>query len=264
VLVFNIVQFFPSINHEFLLAVLCKLGFHPQVVSFLESYLVQRHTSYMWNYTSEPLQTNVDVGQGSALSPVLSTLVIAPIMMLYRLREQGLDTTLITYVDDGLFTAQSPDIPQNCVMLRHAYMSMHEIFTAAGLVMEHDNNKLFHFTRARTGWDRPINLGFAPFMDETPLKPNRFWHYLGFFFDRKLTFQEHVQYYTTKSYTTVVVMRMLGNSAWGLSPKNKWILYHACVLPIATYVLDHRGVSHVPNWRSRVPGRPLLLDAIGV
>jgi hypothetical protein len=120
-------------------------------------------------------------------------------------------------------------------MLWHAYTIMHEIFTAAGLVMEHDKNELFHFTRARTGWDRPIHLGFALFTDETPLKPKNFWHYLGFFFDRKLTFQEHVRYYTTKSYTTVMAMRMLGNSAWGLSPKNKQILYCVCVLLIVMY-----------------------------
>jgi hypothetical protein len=235
VLAFDITQFFPSINHEFLLAVLRKLGFHPWVVSFFESYLVQRHTSYVWNnYTSEPFQADVAIGQGSALSPILPALVIAPIMMLYRLRERGLGTTLITYVDNGLFTAESPDILQNCAMLRHACAIMHEIFTAVGLVMEHDKNELFHFTRARTGWDRPIDLGFAPFTDETPLEPKQFWRYLDFF-DCKLTFQEHVRYYTTKSFTTVTAMRMLGNSARGLSPKNKRILYHACVLLIATY-----------------------------
>jgi hypothetical protein len=104
---------------------------------------------------------------------------------------------------------------------------MHEIFTAAGLVMEHDKNELFHFTRAGTGWDRPIDLSFAPFMDETPLKPKKFWRYLGFFFDHKLTFQEHVRYYTTKSFTTVMAMRMLGNSAWGLSPKTNG----CCIVP---------------------------------
>jgi hypothetical protein len=58
---------------------------------------------------------------------------------------------------------------------------------------------------------------------------------LGFYFDRKLTFKEHVQYYTTKALTTVMAMRMLGNSTRGLTPQNKCILYHMCVLPIATY-----------------------------
>jgi hypothetical protein len=48
-------------------------------------------------------------------------------------------------------------------------------------------------------------------------------------------FQEHVRFYTTKALTTVMTMRMLGNSMRGLSPRNKRTLYRACVLPIATY-----------------------------
>ena len=130
----------------------------------------------------------VKLTQSSALSPVLSALIVAPIMKLYHLMERGLGTTLISYVDDGSFIAQSNDIPTNCVMLQHAYAIMVDLFTAAGLVMEHAKNELFHFTRAHFGWDRSIDLGFAPFTRDTPLKPKKYWRYLGFFFDRKLTF----------------------------------------------------------------------------
>jgi hypothetical protein len=50
-----------------------------------------------------------------------------------------------------------------------------------------------------------------------------------------LTLNEHLRYYTTKAPTTVMVMKTLGNSTRGLLPKNKHILYRACVLPIAMY-----------------------------
>ncbi|CAA7264629.1 unnamed protein product [Cyclocybe aegerita] len=59
--------------------------------------------------------------------------------------------------------------------------------------------------------------------------------YLGFYFDRRLTFHEHVCYYATKAFTTVQAMRMLGNSTRGLSPKQRKLLYRSCVVPIATY-----------------------------
>ncbi|CAA7270835.1 unnamed protein product [Cyclocybe aegerita] len=65
--------------------------------------------------------------------------------------------------------------------------------------------------------------------------PKAFWRYLGFYFDRGLTFQEHVRYYATKAFTTVQAMRMLGNSTRGLSPKQRRLLYRSCVVPIATY-----------------------------
>ena len=41
--------------------------------------------------------------------------------------------------------------------------------------------------------------------------------------------------YSTKALTTVKAMVSLGNSVRGLSPKNKRLLYRACVLPVATY-----------------------------
>jgi hypothetical protein len=235
VLAFDIAQFFPSINHEFLLAVLRKQGFHPMVVSFFESYLVERHTTYVWNnFTSDPRRADVGVGQGSALSPVLSALIMAPIMKLYRMRE-SIGSTLISYVDDGTVVVQAREIATNCIVLYHAYATLVVLCTAAGLAMEHSKTELFHFTRAHKGWDQSLDLGFAPFTGNTPLKPKKFWRYLGFFFDRRLTFQEHFRFYTTKSLTTVMAMRMLGNSARGLTPKNKRILYRACVMPIATY-----------------------------
>ncbi|RXW13928.1 hypothetical protein EST38_g11928 [Candolleomyces aberdarensis] len=236
VVAFDVAQFFPSINHQFLLAVLKKQGFNSKVTAFFGSYLVDRFTSYAWNRdTSDPRRADVGVGQGSALSPVLSALVIAPVMQLFKLRSVGLACTLISYVDDGDIIVQSPEIENNCVMLHHAYRIVFDLFTRSGLALEHDKTELFHFTRARTGFDRSLDLGYAPYTGNNPLKPKTFWRYLGFYFDGKLTFKEHVRYYTTKALTTVMAMRMLGNSTRGLSPRNKRILYRACVVPIATY-----------------------------
>ena len=46
VIAFDVAQFFPSINHQFVLAVFRKQGFHRKVAAFFESYLVDRHMSY--------------------------------------------------------------------------------------------------------------------------------------------------------------------------------------------------------------------------
>ncbi|KXN81999.1 hypothetical protein AN958_03207, partial [Leucoagaricus sp. SymC.cos] len=59
--------------------------------------------------------------------------------------------------------------------------------------------------------------------------------YLDFYFDRQLTFREHVPYYSTKAISTVHAMGMLRNSLRGLLPRQKWLLYRLCVVPIATY-----------------------------
>ncbi|KXN91389.1 hypothetical protein AN958_00912 [Leucoagaricus sp. SymC.cos] len=72
-------------------------------------------------------------------------------------------------------------------------------------------------------------------MGDTPLHPKLFWWYLGFYFDRQLTFHEHVQYYSTKAISMVHTMGMLGNSLRGLSPRQKQLLYRSCMVPIAIY-----------------------------
>ncbi|KXN87981.1 hypothetical protein AN958_07856 [Leucoagaricus sp. SymC.cos] len=112
---------------------------------------------------------------------------------------------------------------------------MFDLFVAFGLVLEHDKSELFHFSRRKGDDNPPIDLGYAPYTGDTPLRPKPFWRYLGFYFDRQLTFWEHVRYYSTKAISTVHAMGMLRNLLQGLSPKQKCLLYRSCMVPIATY-----------------------------
>ena len=112
---FDIMQFFPSINHDMLQRVLRKQGFPPLVVNFFGPYLVGRTTCYAWNsFVSPPHQADVGVGQGSALSPVLSALFIAPVMKLFEQSPAAQGVTLLSYVDDGTIIIQSHDLEANC------------------------------------------------------------------------------------------------------------------------------------------------------
>ena len=86
VLAFDIAQFFPSLNHAMLLAILHKQGSLSIVARFFASYLVDRFTSYLWgSFQYGPHQADVEVGQGLALSPVLLSLYIALVMKLYHM-----------------------------------------------------------------------------------------------------------------------------------------------------------------------------------
>ncbi|CAA7267775.1 unnamed protein product [Cyclocybe aegerita] len=204
-LAFDIAQFFPSINHEMFMAVLRKQGFSPVLVEFFASYL----------------SADVGVGQGSALSPVISGLFIAPVMKLFYIKAALLNTTLLSFVDDRTILAQSKQLDDNNVGLRKAYKIIYLLFVAFALVLEHDKTELFHFSCRRDAYNPSLDLGYAPHTGATPLKPKTYWRYLGFYFDRRLTFHEHVLYYATKAFTTVQAMRMLGNSTRGLSPKQR-------------------------------------------
>ena len=48
-LVFDISQFFPSLNHRLLPTILSKAGLEPKVTRFFADYLVQRKMNYLWN-----------------------------------------------------------------------------------------------------------------------------------------------------------------------------------------------------------------------
>ncbi|CAA7270778.1 unnamed protein product [Cyclocybe aegerita] len=235
-LAFDITQFFPSITHEMFMAVLCKQGFSPILVDFFASYLIGRSIVYCWNtFQSDLCSADVGVGQGSALSPVISGLFIAPVMKLFYIKAVQLNTMLLSFVDDGTILAQSKQLDDNNVGLRKAYKIIYLLFVAFTLVLEHNKTELFHFSHRHDAYNPLLDLGYAPHTSAMPLKPKTYWRYLGFYFDCRLTFHEHVRYYATKAFTTVQAMRMLGNSTRGLSPKQRHLLYRSCVVPIATY-----------------------------
>ncbi|KXN84622.1 hypothetical protein AN958_12227 [Leucoagaricus sp. SymC.cos] len=93
------------------------------------------------------------------------------------------------------------------------------------LVLEYGKSKLFHFSHYRNDNNPPIDLGYVPYMGDSPLHPKTYWRYLGFYFDCQLTFHKHVQYYLTKAISMVWAMGMLSNSLRGLSSKQKHLLY---------------------------------------
>jgi hypothetical protein len=236
VVTFDIAQFFPSLNHDVLLEIISQLGFPVEMGPFFRSYLVGRHTTYHWDaFTSDPFVADVGVGQGSALSPVLSVLYLMLITRLFHASEVGQRVSLMSYVDDGTIIAQSARVEGNLAPLKEAYGWLFRAFTALGLVLEHDKSEAFHFSYARSFEGPAVDLGYAPFTGDTPLRPKAVWRYLGFFFDRKLQFKEHARFYTTRVFTTVRSMGMLGNSARGLTPPQKRLLYHTCVVPVMMY-----------------------------
>ena len=83
VVAFDIAQFFPSLNHAFLLAVLRKQGFPSPVRRFLALYLTGWFMQYVWNSFTLPF-FQADIGV--ALSPVLSALYIFPVFKLFDIR----------------------------------------------------------------------------------------------------------------------------------------------------------------------------------
>ena len=67
------------------------------------------------------------------------------------------------------------------------------------------------------------------------LSPKNSWRYLGFIFNIKLTFHQHINFYSNSALSSVKCMKLLGNSSRSISSLQKCLLYRYCILPIALY-----------------------------
>ena len=90
-----------------------------------------------------------------------------------------------------------------------------------------------HFSRFH-GTFNPLSLNISSIRGLSLISKDT-WKYLGFIFDRKLCFHQHIDFYTNKAIFTVKCMKILGNLSRGLNPQQKRLLYRSCALPIALY-----------------------------
>ncbi|PPQ94891.1 hypothetical protein CVT25_004372 [Psilocybe cyanescens] len=216
IIAFDIAQFFPSLNHEVLMAILRKLGFSNNVVKFFSHYL-----------------TSIIAFDIAQFFPSLNHEVLMAI-----LRKLGFSNNVVKFFSYYLVGRSMQYAWGDFISdLRQtdAYGVIFELFKKFGLALEHDKSEVFHFDWSHSKDNPPVDLGYAPYTGATPLKPKLYWRYLGFYFDCKLTFTEHVRYYSTKALSTVKAIKMLGSSTRGLCPAQKHVLHCACVLPIVMY-----------------------------
>jgi len=153
IIAFDITQFFPSLNYHFLSIYLKKVGLSTNIREFFNSYHLGRSISYLWNSFLSPMfDTNVGVGQGSALSPILSAIYLLPIIKTFKKRiknlKESIPTDILSFVDDGLLISQEKSYSLSSSFLLCSYNIMSKILLNAGLIMEHSKTELFHFTRA--------------------------------------------------------------------------------------------------------------------
>jgi len=120
--------------------------------------------------------------QGSALSPILSALYIAPLLYLFKHQAQALnlDTFTLSYIDNGLLVSQGRTHNKTLLELTSSYSIVSDLMVSFGLVMEHDKSEIFHFSRAHNSSNPKLDLSAIGI---PILKPKTYWRYLGFYFD---------------------------------------------------------------------------------
>jgi len=189
---------------------------------------------YVWNnFSSYLFDINMGVGQGSALSPILSALYLSLFLHILEkwLKILNLKISIISFVDDGLLISQRKSLHLSNALLFSSYNVASLLLSKFGLIVEHSKTEVFHFSRLH-GYFNPPPLDLSS-IGGPSLVPKDTWQYLGLIFDRKLSFRQHIN--VNKAISTVKYMKILGNSSRGLNPLQKWWLYRICTLPIALY-----------------------------
>ena len=203
--------------------------------------------NYFWNnFTSPIFNVNMGVGQGSTFSPILSTLYFSSFLYILEnhLKNLNIPIFIISFVDDGLFISQNKFLVVSNSHLFCSYNIMSKLLKKFSLIVEHSKTEVFHFNRSQ-GIFNPPPLDLLP-IGGSILKPRNIWKYLGFIFDRKLSFYQHVDFYSNKAISTVKCMKILRNLSRGINLIQKHLLYRCCVLPIALYRFQLWFYNHAP------------------
>jgi len=158
-LAFDIAQFFLSLNHLLLPLIIRKARFNPKVSCFFSNYLVERKTQYFWNnFSSSFFNVDIGVDQGLALSSILSVLYIASVFHILEkcLKILKIPVSILSFVDDGLFVAQSKLLTILNSLLFYSYNITSSILERFGLIMEHGKTEIFYFSRSHGVFNPPL------------------------------------------------------------------------------------------------------------
>ena len=162
-LAFDIVQFFPSLNHQLLLLILKKAGFNLKVFIFFQDYLVGgRKTKYFQNSFFSPFfNDDAGVSQGSALFPILSALYISSTLYIFekRIKNLKIPITILFFVNNGLFISQNKSLVVSNANIFCSYNVISSLLEKFRLIMKYRKTKVFHFSRSQRVFNPPpLNL----------------------------------------------------------------------------------------------------------
>jgi len=157
-LAFDITQFFPSLNYQLLPLIMDKIGLDYKILTFFKNYLVGRKTKYLWNnFIFSLFCVNIGVGQGSALSLILSALYLSPIFHSLEncLKILKIPISIISFVNNGLFISQNKFISHSNTNLFYSYNVISSLLMRYGLVVKHGKTDIFYFSRSQKVFNPP-------------------------------------------------------------------------------------------------------------
>lgn len=180
-------------------------GWPSSLVAWIEYFLSKRTARIcLDNIKTEPLPILCGLPQGSPISPILFLLYIEPVLRLSRGR--------FGYADDAAILA-------TVNTLSDCYAKLQKQFDIAiswgldnGIMFDNAKTEPQYFHRKRKFSEPTLIAG------DKEITANDCTRWLGIYFDRKLTFKEHVRRASQRARVITDHIRQLGNTTQGAKP----------------------------------------------
>ena len=224
---------FDNVNSLRLCNTMTEWGVPKVVIRYVTSFLSNRYTCLTFDGQREP-QSPVQTGipQGSPISPILFLFYIRPLFD--ELNKHHPDAWVPSYMDDVCIHVVGKSREANARTLEKIAATAFRWADNNAVAFDDSKTELLHFHRARKDDVSPSILVTLP--NGTTVNPGTpnigrdVVRWIGIWFDRKLTFKQHVITKAAASHRALNALMRLSNTECGLSPPAVRQLYLACVV----------------------------------
>lgn len=217
---------FDSVWHDGLIHKLLQIEMDMDIIKIIESFLSDRSFKvHIGNIYSQAHCIAAGCPQGSCLSPILYNIFTHDFPVL-----DGCSSSI--FADDTAILTSDVLAEDIICNIERSVNVVIDYFKAWKIIINSDKTKAIYFTRKRKSCFTPqtnIKLGNVEICWEDKVK------YLGVILDKKLIFNEHINYIVHKINITIKIMYPLINRKSGLSIFNKTLILKSIFHAILFY-----------------------------
>ncbi|KAL1447273.1 hypothetical protein WDU94_012420 [Cyamophila willieti] len=220
---------FDRVWHDGLLFKMKKLQFPHYLTGIVSSFLKERTFSVkIENNFSTIRPVRASVPQGSVLGPILFNLYVSDIGLSYTPLPSNCFTGM--FADDKILACADSDLisAQNCLqaLVDDVVQWCHQWCVTISIAKS--EAKIFSLCRSPDPPCIKINDECIPWKEQSV-------RYLGVWFDRRLTWRDHISKKTSEGYQRLSKLFPILNKKSSIAMKSAILIYKTILLPVVTY-----------------------------
>lgn len=226
-----------------LLRIFYDLGMPLNLILWVKTFLEGRVLRLSFDgQTEDYAEIATGIPQGSPVSPILFLIYVSKLFVSTRVLH-------ISYIDDFSLTVASNSVHTNVRILEEEIKVLVELAKEKAIQFDLEKTELIHFSRTKK------QLPSIRLPGGAIKEPEKCVRWLGIWFNRSLSFREHIQYRTTQAKQAFYRLMRLANTERGLSPLAVRQIYMACVSSIADFGSE-------VYWKGTKQGQAFILKAL--